>query len=190
MRSNCTVNGCDSQAAAHGYCKAHLYRWQRYGDPLVSKRTFGQLGWLKDQIANAKPDECIVWPFHKSRGYGHVRYQGSDVQAHRLALILFTGKDFPDLHAAHGPCHNRACVNPHHLSWLTAEQNNADKLRDGTYQGGVRHHATRLTEQDVLSIRARRSGGEIYRTIAADYGMTISAIQMICARKVFESVKG
>lgn len=186
MRVNCKVEGCDQKSAAHGYCKQHLYRWQRYGDPLQFQRVQGeQMDWLKGAIASATPDACVEWPYRKAKGYGRVTYLGKDSQAHRVALILWSGVNPPDKQAGHGPCHNRGCVNPYHLDWITPAQNHADKERDGTAQKGVRHPRTQLTEADVRGIRDRRASGEIYRTIAADYGLTISAIYFICAGKTF-----
>lgn len=34
MEATCSVAGCDRDVNARGLCKAHYYRWSRYGDPL------------------------------------------------------------------------------------------------------------------------------------------------------------
>ena len=36
-RSGCSVPACPYPHAAHGYCHAHLKRWQRSGDPMADK---------------------------------------------------------------------------------------------------------------------------------------------------------
>ena len=55
-----------------------------------------------------------------------------------------------ELQAAHGLCHNRECYNPRHLSWKTRAENNADKLRDGTDNRGMKHNLAKLTDEQVL----------------------------------------
>jgi hypothetical protein len=146
-----------------------------------------QIQWLRDAIQQ-ETDECIIWPFHSVSGYGVVAFNGKPTPAHRVALILATDQNHAEMYACHGECHNRSCINPRHLGWQTAKQNAADKHRDGTSQEGANHPLTRLTEDDVIVIRQRRHSGEIYRTIASDYGMTISAIQYICTGKSFRSL--
>ena len=77
-----------------------------------------------------------------------------------MALIIHTAQDYDNLLAAHGPCHNRACVNPHHLSWQTHKQNMNDKIRDGTshidinpnYATGESHGGSKLTFNQVAQI--------------------------------------
>lgn len=83
-------------------------------------------------------DECILWSFgHTLNGYGNVKFQGRTRSAHRVALILTTGIDPPDMDAAHGPCHAPSCINPRHLSWKTSQENCHDKKRDGTVRTGT-----------------------------------------------------
>lgn len=83
-----------------------------------------------------QPDECRVYPYSRiPDGYGHVWFEGRARQAGEVVLILDgRPKPGPKYHAAHAPgvCHNRACISPSHLRWATAQENNLDKLLDGT----------------------------------------------------------
>ena len=74
---------------------------------------------------------CINWPFPVcAKGYGKKYWKGKITRAHRVSLILQTGRDPDDLQAAH-TCNNTSCVNPDHLYWATNQQNQDDKVADG-----------------------------------------------------------
>ena len=122
-------------------------------------------------------DECVIWPYGKySNGYGQVFFERHCCSTHRLALILATGSDQPGLDAAHGPCHNRLCMNVRHLSWKTRSENNHDKKRDGTDDCGEKHYAARLTEPQVREILA--STGPT-REVAFQYGVARQTVYNI-----------
>lgn len=137
-------------------------------------------------------DDCVVWPHATtSKGYGTVRYQGRMHSTHRLALVLATGTNDPAMHAAHGPCHNPACMNVRHLRWATPAENLADRDRDGTNQRGARGPRARLTEAEVRAILASTDSQP---SLAERYGVAVSTINHIrSGRKwhhVWAEVKG
>lgn len=106
-----------------------------------------------DQLRSIETDECVIWPYADDQhGYGRVRYGGRIRVTHRLALALATRIDPPHLHAAHGPCHKPACMNVRHLSWKTREENQADRVRDGTDNRGENSHSAKLTEAQAIEI--------------------------------------
>jgi hypothetical protein len=131
-------------------------------------------------------DLCVDWPFHlNSAGYGQVRFGGKMMAAHRASLIIHKGEPpFPYLHAAHEPtiCHNRQCVNPKHIRWATPKQNMRDRAIDGTQVrlSGESHGASKLSENDVLAIRAADTP---QRLLAAQYGVSIQTISKIQRRE-------
>ena len=136
---------------------------------------------LLEMIA-APTDECIVWPYGKfTCGYGSVYVVGKGVhRAHRLALSTISDPPTEKHHAAHGPCHNRLCVNPRHLSWKTAAENNEDKKRDGT-------HICHISDTDVDRIRSLWKGpyrgpdrtGPTQSELADEFGCSFPQISRI-----------
>lgn len=186
-KQNCIVDGCSKQRYSADYCQSHWYSFKKYGDPLHKKRATNMLEWIRKIVQEDTP-ECVVWPHPVATRYKMIKFQGEYVPAHRVSLILFTGEDPKELYACHGECHNRLCINPRHLSWQTPVQNAADKYRDGTAQYGSKNPSAKLSEADIVVIRQRRQAGEVYRTIAEDYGVTITAICDACNGKSFAEV--
>ena len=124
------------------------------------------------KMVAAPTDDCLVWPHCKlSSGYGQLKVDGRRHHAHRLALQLtkpapvgkvcsVNGDWVPGhkLEAAHGPCHNRLCCNPLHLSWKTAAENAADKKRDGTHLANEDHGRCKIPNADVARSRELYKG--------------------------------
>ena len=99
--------------------------------------------------------QCWVWRGAKQEfGHGCMRYgSGGMKQAHRVAYEILVGPIPAGLIVRH-KCHRTSCVNPEHLELGTMSDNTQDRWRDGTMHAGSKCSATKLTDADVLAIRA------------------------------------
>lgn len=121
---------------------------------------------------NGGPDAC--WPWMRStrgKGYGQATLDGRQQPAHRLAYAFTYGPIPKGLLVCHR-CDNPPCVNPSHLFLGTHIDNARDMVAKGRCHPpklkGQAHGKSKLTESDVLSIRADTRPE---RVIAAEYGL-------------------
>jgi hypothetical protein len=75
--------------------------------------------------------------------------------AHRVIFEMLHGSPPTSDHVAAHSCFNGAkgCVNPRHIRWATASENEQDKVASGTSNRGERHGMSKLSEDDVRAIR-------------------------------------
>lgn len=135
-----------------------------------------------NDLAAIETDDCILWPFGKSGGYGQVRVGRERIPVHVLALERKVGPRPPGLEAAHAPviCHNKVCMNYRHLRWATRSENIADQVLDRTSCHGENHPGHRLTAVQVIAIRA---SADSQRILGERYGVDQSTINQILKRK-------
>ena len=180
----CRVDGCPNTVAWKGLCNAHYLRLQRYGSPTgePTPRVSRQRAFFEMEVLR-ETDDCIIWPYAKSKGYGQLIIDGVKYGVHALALHRRVGAPQPGLIARHGPCHNTACFNYRHLCWGTRIENQRDKLRDGTDARGVKHPAAILDEVAVAIIRSSTLPRSV---LAEQYGVTPSAISAVRGRRTWK----
>jgi hypothetical protein len=99
-------------------------------------------------------------------------------RVHQLVAWAFIGPQPAGQYVCHedGDRSNNRVDN---LYYGTPKQNQIDRHRHGKRGFGENHHNTTLTNEDVDKIRQRLKAGELQRVIAADYGLTQSAISNI-----------
>lgn len=134
--------------------------------------------------------ECHIWKNSKShRGYGWFTVRGRGFQSHRLAYALANGSTTAGLCVCHR-CDNPSCVNPAHLF----EGDQGVNVRDMFSKGRVARHKgsatgmSKLTESQVLEIRARRASGEKLKAIGIAYGVDQSLVSFIALRKIWKYI--
>jgi len=131
-KGTCSVEGCERDADARGWCPMHYARWKRNGDPLLlaSPLSVSDLFWRKvdtnGPIPEQRPDLGPCWPWTAGsdrKGYGRVlRRHGRSALAHRFAYEEMVGT-VPDGRELDHLCFNRLCCNPAHLEPVTHEEN-------------------------------------------------------------------
>lgn len=172
----CSIDGCHSRVVARGWCSRHYQRWKNHGDPTKTLHTREANGTPADvrlwrKIERGGPDDC--WPWLASvnpAGYGRLNVGGKFIKAHRLAWESTNGPIPSGLHVLHR-CDNPRCCNPRHLFLGTHADNMADLFAKRRRAYGERHWMARLTERDVIEMRAMRSAGESYQEIARRFGV-------------------
>lgn len=138
------------------------------------------------QLAALETDDCVVWPGPLNR-YGHapIRFKGRMTLAHRVALALRFPPPFENAQAAHGPCHNPACLNYRHLSWKTNKQNAEDRYRDGTDARGEHNPSARLRRDQVLLLRELLSAGCSQAELGRRFEVNAATIRAIEQRRTW-----
>lgn len=146
--------------------------------------------WAK--IKKAGPNDCWIWTASvNSYGYGQV-WGGANVRkllrAHRVAYEDVVGKIPRGILVLH-KCDNPPCCNPSHLFLGTDADNVADRVAKGRTrrgdQRGEKHGSAKLTERQVLAIRAAMGPQKV---IAARYGINQSGVSDIKRRKLWAHI--
>ncbi len=124
--------------------------------------------------------ECLEWTGSLNvGGYGMTSAYGKLWTTHRLALEL-EGVDVTGHLVLHS-CDNPACCNPAHLRTGTQADNMREMVSRGRSTRGSKNPKAKLTEQQVLEIRAIR--GMTYKAIADRYNTCPTRISRIMNRK-------
>lgn len=192
-QTTCSVEGCTNGGQiTRRMCNKHYARFKVKHPELLNTPTVPQCYEYLLRAIEVDTDECIIWPYATSVGYGTVGIpgaKGKSVPCHRLACELKNGPPPSPKHfARHGPCHNRACFNPRHISWGTAQQNSLDQIRDGTICRGENSANARLTERQIRQIRQLKNYGYRSVDIAREFGITARHLRNIVARTSWKHV--
>lgn len=134
---------------------------------------------------SAGPDGCWIWnACLDSSGYGLFWAGPKPMQrAHRVSWALVNGR-LPDPCGLHR-CDNPPCVNPAHIFEGTKKDNVIDRDTKGrgklpAKKYGSKHQNAKLSEADVLAIRAATG---TQTELARQYGVSQITISRIKSRK-------
>jgi len=129
---------------------------------------------------------CWMWTDKPNNaGYGCMRVGRKTFLAHRLAWRACYGV-IPDGMCVCHRCDNPLCLCPKHLFLGTRFDNNQDKVTKGRQSSvvGELNPRARLTETDVLSIRALYAAGNVtHKELARVFCVSVASICMITTRR-------
>lgn len=141
--------------------------------------------------ANVIPEPnsgCWLW-FGGIDLYGYGRFRGNDgylrVRAHRFSWELHCGP-IPEGQIVCHRCDMPCCVNPDHLFLGDTQVNIDDKIQKKRHKVGSQVRSAKLTESDILEIRA--SPRSTY-DLGERYGVDASLIGRIKNLKAWKHVR-
>lgn len=169
-----------------------------------------ELFWSK--VDRNAPNGCWLWLAGKYRGYGSFNVtRGQRFAAHRIAYFLIKGID-PSQQLICHDCpngDNPSCVNPDHMflgnrranaqdasqkGMLAFGDRNSTHIHPENVRRGERHHwfgagmkgekhsQAKLTEADVREIRKRVAAGETQTSLAKEFSIHASSLNLIVKR--------
>lgn len=121
---------------------------------------------------------CWKWTGPICAKYGRFTLpENEETRVHRIAFRLWIGSIPVELQVNHS-CDNPLCFNPDHLYLGTQKENMEDKWSRGRGRvlRGMQHPQTRLTEDNVASIRLSPDPQSV---LAARFGVSQSHISRI-----------
>jgi hypothetical protein len=136
---------------------------------------------------------CWIWKGCAvgSYGYGSLRVNGKPMYAHRYSWALHRGPIPEGMCVCH-KCDVAKCVNPGHLFLGSHADNMADRNAKGRAVGGLKnpmrgtdHPRNKLTEQQVLAIRAD-TGSQ--RDVASRHDVSRRTIRNIQNRTIWKHI--
>ena len=115
-----------------------------------------------------------------------IRRDGRTQLVHRRAREEAYGEIPKGLHVLH-LCDTPSCYAPEHLFLGTNYDNVQDRVRKNrsNHPKGERNPKAKLTEKDVLEIRA---DARVIKTVAEAYGVSFGTISKIKTRRTWEHV--
>lgn len=141
-------------------------------------------------------DGCWVWTGNRNLGYGRIKINERSYRAHRLSYEYFIGP-LGDNFCCHY-CDNPSCVNPFHLFAGKPIDNTRDMIEKGRHvfqknpglarklrfkAFGKSSPIRKLTDQNIVDIKARIKRGDVLTHIAKDFNVSLSTISLIALKK-------
>lgn len=170
----CSIEGCDKQHKARGWCEKHYMMWWKHGDPKYVSRYF-----TLEEAFTAYTEwqgDCLIWTGTKDDyNYGVMQNESKVIKAHRYAWERENGPIPKGMVVDHKDHCNTLCVNPNHLRLATRQQNtwnrsgarkdsgtghrNIYQLPNGNYRVGIckdyklRYFGTYETLEEAREVR-------------------------------------
>lgn len=172
----CSISGCSKPVYCRGHCATHYVTLRRKGVIPLVQTPAGKAAAFVEECLASNTDDCVLWPYGKDKGgYGSFTLNKRTTRAHRYICARVHGEAPHGLFACHS-CGNASCVNPRHLRWGSQTENIADARQHGTLVCGERHSAAKLSERDVLEIRASRCTAN---ELAERYSISLNYVKAV-----------
>lgn len=181
-RPECSVDGCTKPNYVNGYCIPHYRRWESTGSPgdaFVHPRVVSESLDVRVSAHTEFRDGCRVWVTAGTRPKMVLGGTKKSVAVHVWEQV--NGAVPAGLMVLHS-CGNEMCVLLEHLYLGTAAQNREDAVRHGTALFGSDVRSSKLTAEDVRSIRTSTATGA---SLAALYGVSEPTISEIRNRRTW-----
>lgn len=145
---------------------------------------------LLARVTGYSPDEC--WPWWDRSDHGKIYIDGRGIGAHRFSYEMHYGP-IPEGLVVRHRCDNPPCVNPAHLELGTVADNSRDCVERGRAviprTRGARHHASKLTDDQVPEIVALYAAGDVtQQQLAERFGVSQGVIAKVTAGKSWRHV--
>lgn len=141
----------------------------------------GTVGKVLKPKANNQGYLCLILRMDREKKYALV---------HRLVAIAFISEQ-PGI--GYEVAHNNGdCLRNHFLNlrWATGKENQADRIAHGTSNQGQRHGMSKLTDVQVVEIKARLVRERITQTaLGAEYGISRTQISAIARGKEWKHLQ-
>ena len=140
-----------------------------------------------DKYEVDKETGCWNWVgWLSENGYGRFEVNKRKLYGHRYSYHTLV-KPIKCGDVVMHKCDNRKCVNPNHLTVGTHTDNHVDMVSKGRNAKGTTHGNSKLTEREVVDIYQSNS---TQRKLAADYGVTQSAVWAIKVGRTWSHITG
>lgn len=144
---------------------------------------------LRTYAPVGESDDCWEWTRQLSnKGYGWITVNGKKRSAHVEAWKLHNRSSVPKGMMIRHTCDNPPCTNPAHLLLGTFADNMADKMARNRQSKGEAVGTSKLTESQVLEIRALAESGMVQTHIAARFETTPANITCIVRRRTWKHI--
>lgn len=133
---------------------------------------------------------CWIWMGVNNGVYGKLKIKGKAIGAHRASWMLHYGPIPNKLWVLH-KCDTPLCVNPDHLFLGTHKDNMKDAVIKKRFPSrtGESNPASKLTEKEVIEIKALLKAGVNQYVIADMYGIWQSNVHKINAGEIWGHIK-
>lgn len=129
-KGTCSVEGCERETEARGWCKRHYERWRVNGDPVAPpppRQPAPRRSRIPEDRFHEKYTKDMSGCWHwtsaiDGAGYSQLTINDKPVRAYRWYYELVKGPVPTGLELDH-LCANKLCVNPDHLEAVTHREN-------------------------------------------------------------------